>query len=80
MPSKKVTVPMIRQRKGGEKIVAVTAYDYPSTLFADAAGVDLILVGDSLGMVLLGYPTTLPVTMEDMLHHTKAERSRVPCW
>lgn len=72
MPSKKVTVPMIRQRKGGEKIVAVTAYDYPSTLFADAAGVDLILVGDSLGMVLLGYPTTLPVTMEDMLHHTKA--------
>ncbi|MGQ9488517.1 MAG: 3-methyl-2-oxobutanoate hydroxymethyltransferase [Armatimonadota bacterium] len=72
MPGKKVTVPVIRQRKGGEKIVAVTAYDYPSTLFADAAGVDLILVGDSLGMVLLGYPTTLPVTMEDMLHHTKA--------
>lgn len=72
MPGKKVTVPMIRQRKGGEKIVAVTAYDYPSTLFADSAGVDLILVGDSLGMVLLGYPTTLPVTMEDMLHHTKA--------
>ena len=68
----KVTAPAIRQKKGGEKIVAVTAYDYPSTLFADAAGVDLILVGDSLGMVLLGYPTTLPVTMEDMLHHTKA--------
>ncbi|GIV19781.1 MAG: 3-methyl-2-oxobutanoate hydroxymethyltransferase [Armatimonadota bacterium] len=74
MPAKekKTTVPAIRQRKGGEKIVAVTAYDYPTTLFADAAGVDLILVGDSLGMVLLGYPTTLPVTMEDMLHHTKA--------
>lgn len=74
MPSreKKITVPAIRQKKGGEKIVAVTAYDYPTTLFADAAGVDLILVGDSLGMVLLGYPTTLPVTMEEMLHHTKA--------
>lgn len=74
MPSreKKITVPAIRQKKSGEKIVAVTAYDYPTTLFADAAGVDLILVGDSLGMVLLGYPTTLPVTMEEMLHHTKA--------
>lgn len=70
--AKKVTVPSIVQRKGKEKIVAVTAYDYPTTLFADAAGVDLILVGDSLGMVLLGYPTTLPVTMEEMLHHTKA--------
>jgi 3-methyl-2-oxobutanoate hydroxymethyltransferase len=69
---KKITAPAIRQRKGGEKIVAVTAYDYPTTLYADAAGVDLILVGDSLGMVLLGYPTTLPVTMEEMLHHTKA--------
>lgn len=69
---RKVTVPAIRQKKGKEKIVAVTAYDYPTTLFADAAGVDLILVGDSLGMVLLGYPTTLPVTMEEMLHHTKA--------
>lgn len=69
---RKVTVPGIRQKKGKEKIVAVTAYDYPTTLFADAAGVDLILVGDSLGMVLLGYPTTLPVTMEEMLHHTKA--------
>lgn len=70
--AKKVTVPLLRQKKGKEKIVAVTAYDYPTTLFADAAGVDLILVGDSLGMVLLGYSTTLPVTMEEMLHHTKA--------
>jgi 3-methyl-2-oxobutanoate hydroxymethyltransferase len=74
MPGKerKITAPAIRQRKGGDKIVAVTAYDYPTTIYADAAGVDLILVGDSLGMVLLGYPTTLPVTMEEMLHHTKA--------
>lgn len=69
---KKITVPIIRQRKNQAKIVAVTAYDYPTTLFADSAGVDLILVGDSLGMVLLGYPTTISVTMEDMLHHTKA--------
>lgn len=59
-------------RKRGERIVALTAYDYVTAQVADAAGVDLLLVGDSLGMVVLGYDSTLPVTMEDMLHHTKA--------
>jgi len=50
----------------------ITAYDYPTAAIVDSAGVDIILVGDSLGMVVLGYETTLPVTMEEMLHHTKA--------
>jgi 3-methyl-2-oxobutanoate hydroxymethyltransferase len=55
-----------------EKIVMLTAYDYPSARIAEEAGVDMILVGDSLGMVVLGYESTVPVTMDDMLHHTKA--------
>jgi 3-methyl-2-oxobutanoate hydroxymethyltransferase len=56
----------------GERIPALTAYDYTSAQIVDAAGVPLILVGDSLGMVVLGYETTIPVTLEDMLHHTRA--------
>jgi 3-methyl-2-oxobutanoate hydroxymethyltransferase len=56
----------------GEPVVMVTAYDYPSAKAADAAGVDAILVGDSLGMVVLGYDDTLRVTMDDMLHHARA--------
>src|SRR3972149_5993554 len=59
-------------KKRGEKIVMITAYDYPSARLVEEAGVPLILVGDTLGMVVLGYDTTLPVTMEDMLHHVKA--------
>ena len=59
-------------KRKGEPIVAVTAYDFPTARIADEAGVDLILVGDSLGTVVLGYESTLPVTMEDMLHHTRA--------
>ncbi len=69
---KKVTAPDISALKGGRKISMVTAYDYPSGQIADEAGVDMILVGDSLGMVVLGYEDTLSVTMEDMLHHTAA--------
>lgn len=58
--------------KGERKIVMVTAYDYPTARAAEAAGLEMILVGDSLGMIVLGYDSTVPVTMEDMLHHTKA--------
>ena len=72
-PRKKVTTLTLRQMKArGEVITMLTAYDYPTALAMDQAGVDSILVGDSLGMVVLGYPNTLPVTMEDMLHHCKA--------
>jgi 3-methyl-2-oxobutanoate hydroxymethyltransferase len=71
--SHKVTVLSLQQKKErGEPIVMLTAYDYPTALAVDAAGVDAILVGDSLAMVVLGYENTLPVTMEDMLHHCKA--------
>ncbi len=63
-----------KMKKQSEKIVMCTAYDFPSGKFVQAAGVDIILVGDSLGMVILGYPDTLCVTMDDMVHHTKAAR------
>jgi 3-methyl-2-oxobutanoate hydroxymethyltransferase len=69
---KKVTVPAVRAMKSKSRIGMLTAYDYPSGKIADAAGADIILVGDSLGMVVLGYPDTLSVTVEDMLHHTRA--------
>jgi len=59
-------------KKRGEKIVMLTAYDYPSARLVEEAGVPIILVGDSLGMVVLGYDSTIPVTMEEMLHHVKA--------
>jgi 3-methyl-2-oxobutanoate hydroxymethyltransferase len=59
------------------KIVCLTAYDYPTARFLDEAGVDVVLVGDSLGMVVLGYENTLPLTMEEMLHHTRAVRRGV---
>jgi len=75
----KVTVRTIRDMKQkGERITSVTAYDYPSARIADEAGIDLILVGDSLGMVVLGYDSTLPVTVDDMVHHTKAARRGAP--
>lgn len=69
----RLTVNELKEMKArSEKLVMLTAYDFPSARIADEGGVDMILVGDSLGMVVLGYESTLPVTMEDMLHHTKA--------
>ena len=77
-PSLRITVPGLLEKKSrGEKIVMLTAYDLPMARLLDEAGVDIILVGDSLGMVLLGYSSTVPVTMEEMLHHTKAVRRGV---
>jgi 3-methyl-2-oxobutanoate hydroxymethyltransferase len=68
-----VTALSLRSKKArGEPITMLTAYDYPTALAMDGAGLDVILVGDSLGMVVLGYENTLPVTMEDMLHHARA--------
>ena len=68
-----MTVPAFRARKGsGNPLVVLTAYDAMTTAAAEAAGVDALLVGDSVGMVELGYDSTLPVTMDDMVHHAKA--------
>ncbi len=72
MNPKKVTAPVVKSMKSKDRIAMITAYDYPSAKAADAAGADVILVGDSLGMVVLGYPDTLQVTVADMLHHTRA--------
>ena len=71
----KVTAPSVRARKvrtGADPLVMVTAYDAPGARMADEAGVDLILVGDSLAMVVLGYEDTLQVTVDDLAHHTGA--------
>jgi 3-methyl-2-oxobutanoate hydroxymethyltransferase len=69
---KKLTIQDIISMKNGEKISMLTAYDASFAGLIDAAGIDMVLVGDSLGMVLLGYNSTIPVTMEEMLHHCKA--------
>jgi 3-methyl-2-oxobutanoate hydroxymethyltransferase len=68
----KVTVPGIKERKGREKITMLTAYDAVFAGIVDGAGTDMILVGDSVGTTMLGYPNTIPVTIDEMIHHTKA--------
>jgi 3-methyl-2-oxobutanoate hydroxymethyltransferase len=71
--AEKITVPEIIKKKGrGEKITCLTAYDYSFARILDDAGVDILLVGDSLGCVIQGHPNTLPVTIEDMIYHTRA--------
>lgn len=68
----KQTTDFVKMKNNGEKIAMLTAYDFPAAKQAEKAGVDMILVGDSLGMVVLGYDSTIPVTMSDMIHHAKA--------
>ena len=63
---------LLNKKHAGQPITALTAYDFPTARLVDEAGIDVILVGDSVGMVVLGYETTLPVTMDEMLHHTRA--------
>jgi 3-methyl-2-oxobutanoate hydroxymethyltransferase len=82
--TEKITVPELLQRKSfaadssnRKKISCLTAYDYPSARIVDEAGVDVVLVGDSVSMVVLGYDSTLPLTLEEALHHTKAVRRGV---
>jgi 3-methyl-2-oxobutanoate hydroxymethyltransferase len=73
MPAQRIsTTQLARMKQHGEKVVMMTAYDYPGAVLVDEAGVDIILVGDTLGMVVLGYETTVSVTVEDILHHAKA--------
>lgn len=75
---KLTTLKLQHFRREGKKLAMITAYDYPTGLHAERAGFELVLVGDSLGMVILGYETTQPVTMQDIMHHTKAVRRGAP--
>jgi 3-methyl-2-oxobutanoate hydroxymethyltransferase len=78
MNAPKITADAIRAMKGRERIAALTAYDFAMAKMLDASGVPLLLVGDSLGMVVLGYPDTTHVTMQDMEHHTRSAARAKP--
>ncbi|WP_434512604.1 3-methyl-2-oxobutanoate hydroxymethyltransferase [Desulfitobacterium sp. AusDCA] len=75
---KKMVPDFFKMKAEHEKITMLTAYDYPGAHWVEEAGLDMILVGDSLGMVVLGYDSTVPVTMDDMIHHAKAVRRGAP--
>src|SRR3990170_9130340 len=78
-PRKKITLLyLFKKVADGEPITWLTCYDYPTAYFQEQAGIEMILVGDSLGMTMLGYDSTLPVTMEDMIRHTQAVRRGAP--
>lgn len=78
MAKKKSILDLYEMKKNGEKVAWITAYDFPMGSFAEQAGLDMILVGDSLGMVVLGYQGTVPVTMEDCISHCQAVRRGAP--
>ncbi len=73
MDRKKVTIPdVLRMKKEGKKITKINLHDYPTAVLADRAGIDMVMVGDSIGMVVMGYDNTIPVTIEEIIHHCKA--------
>lgn len=78
MPQKKMIHEFVAMKAKGEKITFLTAYDFPTAQFAQAAGLDMLLVGDSLGMCVYGYPGTVPVTMEQCIRHAEAVRRGAP--
>ncbi|GHS84991.1 3-methyl-2-oxobutanoate hydroxymethyltransferase [Synergistales bacterium] len=78
MAKKKGRLEFLEMKKNNEKVAWITAYDFPTAMFAEAAGMDMILVGDSLGMIVLGYSGTIPVTMDDCISHCKAVRRGAP--
>ena len=78
MDKKKTILDFYKMKKRGERITFLTAYDYPTAQFAEAAGLDMLLVGDSLGMCVCGYKGTVPVTMDQMIYHSDAVRRGAP--
>jgi len=78
MPKKKSILDLHKMKKSGEQVAWVTAYDFPTASFAEKAGMDMVLVGDSLGMVVLGLHSTVPVTMDDCIRHCQAVRRGAP--